>query len=174
MACRLLGAKPLPEPMLIYCQFYPKEQTSVKFESKFKTFHSWQCVSKYRLRNGGHFVQKEMGFWRCHRPFWMTSFGEWKVITDYHSWRNCKETLNLLSACWWLDTARPRQMLVILTTNFRLYLSKVFHTWSVLLWICPWLHCWWYINIGLIMAWSISKSLEPQIVKFYDTWIALS
>ena len=31
MACHLLGAKPLPEPMLTYCQLDPKEQTSVKF-----------------------------------------------------------------------------------------------------------------------------------------------
>ena len=31
MACRLFGAKPLPEPMLAYCQLDSKEQTSVKF-----------------------------------------------------------------------------------------------------------------------------------------------
>ena len=31
MACRLLGAKPLYEPMLEYCQLDPWEQTSVKF-----------------------------------------------------------------------------------------------------------------------------------------------
>ena len=37
----------------------PKEQTSVKFESKCKTFHLWKCVWKYRLRNGGHLVQRE-------------------------------------------------------------------------------------------------------------------
>ena len=33
MACRLFGAKPLPEPMLPYCQLDPWEQSSVKFES---------------------------------------------------------------------------------------------------------------------------------------------
>ena len=33
MACRLSGAKPLPEPMLPYCQLDPWEQTSVKVES---------------------------------------------------------------------------------------------------------------------------------------------
>ena len=27
MACRLLGAKPSPEPMLDYCQLDPEEQT---------------------------------------------------------------------------------------------------------------------------------------------------
>ena len=32
MACRLFGAKPLPEPKLTYCQLEPKEQTSMKFE----------------------------------------------------------------------------------------------------------------------------------------------
>ena len=36
MACRLLGAKPLSEPMLPYYQLDPKEYISVKFYSKFK------------------------------------------------------------------------------------------------------------------------------------------
>ena len=32
MACRLVGAKLLPEPMLLFSQLDPKEQTLVKFE----------------------------------------------------------------------------------------------------------------------------------------------
>ena len=39
MACRLFGAKPLPEPMLTFCQLDPYEQASMKFESKHKTPH---------------------------------------------------------------------------------------------------------------------------------------
>ena len=39
MACRLFGAKPLPEPMLTHCQLDPEEQTSVEFKSKYKAFH---------------------------------------------------------------------------------------------------------------------------------------
>ena len=35
MACHLFGAKPLPEPMMPYCQLISWEQTSVKFESKY-------------------------------------------------------------------------------------------------------------------------------------------
>ena len=31
MACRLVGTKPLSEPMLEYCQLDPWEPTSVKF-----------------------------------------------------------------------------------------------------------------------------------------------
>ena len=57
MACRLLGAKPLSQPMLGYCQLDPYEQIAMKFQSKYKTFHSRKCIWKYRLRNGGHFVQ---------------------------------------------------------------------------------------------------------------------
>ena len=34
MACRLSGAKPLPEPVLPWCPLGYWEQTSVKFESK--------------------------------------------------------------------------------------------------------------------------------------------
>ena len=44
MACRLSGAKPLPEPMQAYCQLDPWEQISVKFESKSYTFHSRKCI----------------------------------------------------------------------------------------------------------------------------------
>ena len=33
-----------------------RKKTFVKFESKYKTFHSWQCVSFCRLRSGSHFV----------------------------------------------------------------------------------------------------------------------
>ena len=40
MACRLFGAKPLPEPMLAYCQLDSQEQISVKLESEFYDFHS--------------------------------------------------------------------------------------------------------------------------------------
>ena len=43
MACRLFGAKPLPEPMLDYCQLDPWEQISVKSYSKFIYFNSRKC-----------------------------------------------------------------------------------------------------------------------------------
>ena len=61
MACRLFGAKPLSKPTLGYCQLNPKEQTSVKFSPKYKISHSRKCIWIYRLRNGGHLVQEEMG-----------------------------------------------------------------------------------------------------------------
>ena len=64
MTCRLFGAKSLSAPMLGYCQLDPWEQTSVIFFlSKYKNFHSWNCIWKYRLRNGSHFVQVEMSEW---------------------------------------------------------------------------------------------------------------
>ena len=56
MACRLSGAKPLPEPMLQNCQLDHWEQTFLKFESKYKTFHSWKCIWNSHLWNDGHFV----------------------------------------------------------------------------------------------------------------------
>ena len=36
----LLGAKPLTKPKLTYCQLDPYERISMKFESKYKMFHS--------------------------------------------------------------------------------------------------------------------------------------
>ena len=49
MACRLFGAKPLPEPMLPYCQLDYWEQNSVKFEWEFPQFHSRKCIWNCRL-----------------------------------------------------------------------------------------------------------------------------
>ena len=60
MACRLSGAKPLPEPMLIYCQLDPQEQTSMKSESKYKIFRSRKCIWKCCQQNGNHFVSVSM------------------------------------------------------------------------------------------------------------------
>ena len=60
MACRLFGAKPLSEPMLIYCQLDSKEHISMEYYSIFKLFHSRKCIWKHRLRNGGLFVSASM------------------------------------------------------------------------------------------------------------------
>ena len=64
MACRLFGAKPLPEPMLAYSQLNSWEQISMKFESESYHFRSRKCIWNYRLRMyGGHFVE---GRWVYH------------------------------------------------------------------------------------------------------------
>ena len=44
LACRLIHAKPLSEPMLDYCPLDPKEQISLKLELKFLHFHSRKCL----------------------------------------------------------------------------------------------------------------------------------
>ena len=38
MACRLFGAKPLPEPLLAYCQVDPVEHILLKFHLKSNVF----------------------------------------------------------------------------------------------------------------------------------------
>ena len=52
MACRLFGAKPLPESMLAYCRLDSWKQISVKFESESYYFQSSICI------------------WNCHLPKW--------------------------------------------------------------------------------------------------------
>ena len=85
MACRLIGAKPLSKPMLAYCQLDPKEQTSVKFQSKFNHFHSRKCVWKCRLRNGGHFVRgDELSLRRGSEHSSPMRLGNWKSFYDPH------------------------------------------------------------------------------------------
>ena len=48
MACRLVGAKPLSEPMLPYCQLDPKEHILMKSYLRFKRFHQRKCSWKCR------------------------------------------------------------------------------------------------------------------------------
>ena len=59
MACRLVGAKPLSEPMLGYCQLEPKEQTSVKTKQNSQILTQENIVENV-LENGGHFVSASM------------------------------------------------------------------------------------------------------------------
>ena len=56
MVCRLFGAKPLPETVLVYCQLGNFTDIWIQILK----FPSRKCVSKCRLRNGGHFIPWEM------------------------------------------------------------------------------------------------------------------
>ena len=60
MASNLFSTQPLSKPMWDYCQLDHCELTSVKFQSKYKTFHSRKCIWKYCLQNGSYFVLGEM------------------------------------------------------------------------------------------------------------------
>ena len=64
MACPLVGAKPLSEPMLEYCWFGPYEQFSVKFQLKVIYFHSTKCVWKCGQEIGDIYVSASM----CWHP----------------------------------------------------------------------------------------------------------
>ena len=57
MACRLDGANPLSEIMLIFYKLDPKELISMKFYFEFEYFNSRKCIWTCHLRNGGHFVK---------------------------------------------------------------------------------------------------------------------
>ena len=66
LACRLFGAKPLPEPMLAYWQLDSWEQISVKFESEFYHFHSRKCTWKCRLPKWWPFCPGGNGLMHSH------------------------------------------------------------------------------------------------------------
>ena len=62
MAWRLFGAKPLPKPMLTYCQSDPLQQTNfseIWIETQNFSFTKTQW-KECRLGNDGHFVNWEM------------------------------------------------------------------------------------------------------------------
>ena len=48
--CRLLGAKPLSELMMTYCQLDPTEHMSMKYHLKCKSFLSRKCIWECRLQ----------------------------------------------------------------------------------------------------------------------------
>ena len=83
MACRLIGAEPLSEPMLPFCQFDYSEQTSVQYQSKFIYFHSRKCNWKCRLENGSHFVSGSV-CWTIVRIWGLTGLCMSQYRNKYH------------------------------------------------------------------------------------------
>ena len=70
MACCLFGAKPLPEPMMAYCQFDSWKQISVNFISELRHF-LWQiCTWECRLQkqrpscSGLNILTRSVSLWQ--------------------------------------------------------------------------------------------------------------
>ena len=136
MACRLLGAKPLSEPMMAVYLLVPWEQFSVKFESKYCNFLSRKCFWKYCLRNGGHFVSASMCY---HCPRWHPG-GIVEYITGFH-WVWCRlfSYWNSLSN----QTLQPEAALQIIDRNCCRFVlnqvktfEKVTNLWPGLILVC--------------------------------------
>ena len=60
MACRLFGAKPLPEPKLTYCQFDPRNKLQWTLNPGSIISIQENAFEKVVCQNGGHFVQEEI------------------------------------------------------------------------------------------------------------------
>ena len=84
MVCCLFSAKPLPEPMLRYCQLDSWEQVSVKFEQEFYHFHSRKCIWKYCLPKWPPFCQGGDELNKLHRLHYMTVYQDCSPINSYH------------------------------------------------------------------------------------------
>ena len=56
-ACRLFGAKPLSKPCWVIVNWTLRNKLQWNLNQNDKTFHSRKCIWKFRLSNGGHFVQ---------------------------------------------------------------------------------------------------------------------
>ena len=130
MACRLVGVKPLSEPLLEYCWLDPLEQTLTKCQSEFIYFHSRKSISKCRLQNGGHFVLASMCWgidysWQKHSPEW------YSVHPRQEDLVKSSHIITNFSTCVWyaiypfrnlgwvpFNTLRPRQMDAISQTTF--------------------------------------------------------
>ena len=62
MACRLFGAKPLPEPMLAYCRLDSWEQISVKSELEFYNCYSRNAFEIVVCQNVSHLSRGGWGW----------------------------------------------------------------------------------------------------------------
>ena len=89
MACRMFGAKPAPEPMLVYCQLDSWQQISVKLELEFYHFHWRKFICNCRLPTWRpfcpgsneliyHFPLALCDLWSC-----------WNHVTGLHVYRKC-------------------------------------------------------------------------------------
>ena len=70
MACRLFGTKPLPEPMLVYCQLDSREEISGRFKSPASPFIQAQITSQRKLQSSASmaFVQG-IHRWPANSPY---------------------------------------------------------------------------------------------------------
>ena len=62
MACRLFGAKPLPESMLTYCQIEPGNTFQWNLNRNSNIFIEENVFENAVCQNGGHLVQGEMSY----------------------------------------------------------------------------------------------------------------
>ena len=60
MACRLFGAKPLPKPMLTFCQLIHRNKLQWNVNQNTKLFINENAYENVVWQNGGHFVQGEI------------------------------------------------------------------------------------------------------------------
>ena len=103
IACRLFGTKPLSKPLLGYCQLDP----SLEFQSKCKTFHSWKCIWKHRLRNGRQFVQG---------PYAVTT---WLINSWYHIHQWCDRNM-----------VRTSKRHLYISPSLSVYCKEIENNWS--------------------------------------------
>ena len=106
MACRLVGTKPLPEPVLIYSNLKAQEQTFVKLNEKHDAFHQRTCIWKCHLQFIGHFVSVPLG---QHQHFACNLHYGYKRLVTQTAMR-CKWSVVRVHKCTCgLNTLRPRQ-----------------------------------------------------------------
>ena len=92
-----------------------EERTSVRFESKYITFHSWKCFWKCNQRNGDHFFRR-----------WVN-----KELTAHVRWTTAHDYLNhwQYDECNWTKNVHG----TVLAGPIRLSLQVCLRGWTVAL-----------------------------------------
>ena len=95
MDCRLLGAKPLPEPIQVYYQLASYEQISVKFEPELYNFHSNMHLKMWSAKMAAVLSRSDelRSVWviTSHRKQWI-----WLLIHVHSSVTSYKQQTGLI------------------------------------------------------------------------------
>ena len=141
MACLLFGAKPLPEPMLAYCQLDSWEHNWVKFESKFYHFHSRKCdlkMSSAKMAGvGGLGVGVGVGVWVWVWVGWgggCRGWGaEWSVKCLLDTWLGIGANWHHKSVWYTLMSNTHMDVILWSVCYFLVYCTMCY----IALFICP-------------------------------------
>ena len=103
VACHLFSAKPLPEPVMTYCQLDPWEQSSVKFLLKLRHFHWQNCIWKCWLPSCHSLNVLTVEVWwyltSAIQLFWVMLFNQRKQIRNH--WWSGQHKRNIKALCYW-------------------------------------------------------------------------
>ena len=127
MACRLFSVKPLPEPMMIYCQLDPQENISVTFKPEFKKIYFKMSSAKMAA-----ILPRGDEFFRVCTYKWERSKTMKQLIDLNDPWIHSKTVSHFLIFGWNVFTFQPVEYLLNLGPHYTAFTNLPIFRWSAL------------------------------------------